>query len=74
MSAINHGKLHSKQGHGLTPVTPFLRTEGISSSCTHDFVQYSSINPHKNNGHPYKTHGAIVDPESFSKSLVENQA
>ena len=36
---ISHGLLHSKQGHGPTPMHPSLRTEGISSPCTYDFDQ-----------------------------------
>ena len=66
---ISHGLLHSKQCHGLTPVHPFLRTKGISSSCTYDFDQDPSVKPHKNNDHPCKTHGATVDTTSFSESL-----
>ena len=66
---ISHGLVHSKQGHGLTHVHPSLRTKDIPSSCTYDFYQDPSVKPHKNNDHPYKTHGATVDSASFFESL-----
>ena len=66
---ISHGLLHSKQGHGPTPVQPYLRTKGISSPCTYDFDQDPLFKIHKSNDHPCKNHGATVDTASFSKSL-----
>ena len=65
---ISHCLLHSKQGHGFTPVYPSFRTENISSACTYDFDQDPSVEPHKNNNNPCKTHGATVDTTSFSES------
>ena len=69
VKGISHCLLHSKQGHGFTPVYPSLRTKSISSSCTYYFDQDPSVKPHKNNDHPCKNHGAIVDTASFSESL-----
>ena len=69
VKGISHCLLHSKQGHGFTPVYPSLRTKSIYSSCTYYFDQDPSVKPHKNNDHSYKTVGATVDTASFSKSL-----
>ena len=66
---ISHGLLHSKQGHGPTPVHPSLRIGYIPSPCTYDFDQDPSFNTHKNNDHPCKNHGATVDTTSFYESL-----
>ena len=69
VKGISHCLLHSKQGHGFSHVYPSLRTKIIHSSCTYDFSQDPSVEPHKNNGDPCKTHGATVDIASFSESL-----
>ena len=69
VKGIFHCLLHSKEGHGFIPVHPCLQIESISSSCTYDFDQDPSIEPHKKNDHPCKTHGATVDTTSFSESL-----
>ena len=61
--------LHSKQGHGFTPIYPYLRTKTISSSCTYDFDQDPLVEPHKKGDHPCKTHCATIDTASFSESL-----
>ena len=57
---ISHYLLHSKQGQGLTPVYPSLRTKSIPSSCTYVFDQDTSAKPHKKKDHPYETHGATI--------------
>ena len=69
VKGISHCLLHSKQGDGFTPVYPSLRTKSIPSSCTYDFDQDPLVEPHKNNDHPYKNHGATVDIVSFFESL-----
>ena len=68
-----HCLLHSKQGHRLTLVYISLRTENISSSCTYDFGQDLSFEPHKSDDYPCKTHGTIVDNTSFSHSPVSSK-
>ena len=56
-----HFLLHSKQGHGFTPIYPSLRTESTPSSCTYDCDQDTLAEPHKKKDHPCETHGTIVD-------------
>ena len=72
VKGISHSLLHSKQGHGFTHVYISLRTGIISSSCTYDYDQDPSVEPRKNNDHPYKNPSATVDTTSFSESLGRN--
>ena len=62
--------MHSKEGHGFTPVHPCLQIESISSSCTYDSKKDLSFDSHKNNDQPYGPHDTKFDITFFPHSSV----
>ena len=69
---VFHCLFHSNQNHGFTPVYPSLRTESISSSCTFDFDQDPSFEPHDIKYHPCEPHETKVDNTSVPHSPVSS--
>ena len=72
VKTVFHCSLHSKQNHEFTHVYPSLWTESISSSCTFDFDQYPSFEPHDIKDHPCEPHETTVDNTSIPHSSVSS--
>ena len=65
---VFHYSLHSKLNHEFTPIYPSLRTKSISSSCTFDFDQDPSFEPHDIKDHPCEPDETTVDNISVAHS------
>ena len=72
VKTVFHCSLHSKQNHEFTHVYPSLWSESISSSCTFDFDQDPSFEPHDIKYHPCEPHETIVDNTSIPHTYVSS--
>ena len=71
VKTVFHCSFPSQQNHEFTHVYPSLWTKSISSSCTFDFDQDPSFEPHDIKYHPCEPHETKVDNTSVPHSPVQ---